>query len=210
VKKIGILGGTFDPPHFGHIHLALSLLEAHALEEVWWIPVQVSPFKLDWQTVSAFHRIEMLKRALEPFPFFKWLEIETLEPGPSYTVETLRKLKARFPDASFFLLMGEDAAAHFEYWKEPREILHLATLLVGSRENPYLSEVEPRSKGQGMFRTEFPFGPEIKSALQKGWTVIPRIEISATAIRNRLKNGLYCGHLMPAKVLDYIEQHQLY
>lgn len=197
MKKIGVFGGTFDPPHFGHIHLALGLKEAHHLDEVWWIPVQVSPFKQAQKPLSPLHRVEMLGLALESLPYFKVKDIEAASPGPSYTVDTLRKLKIAHPEAVLYLLMGQDAAAHFEYWKEPEEILKLASPLVGTRENV--------DRGTLSFSSL-----AVEKALREGLTLLPNLEISATTIRNRLKSSLYCGHLVPAKVLDYIERHHLY
>lgn len=182
MKQIGVYGGTFDPVHFGHIQLAISLFEQGGLDEIFWIPANINPLKSD-SPVSADHRLQMLKIALEMLPFFKILDIELKREGPSYTIDTLRLLKKEYPDAKLRLILGDDTLKKFSQWKDPEEIVRLAPPLIGAR---FLEE------------THF----------QKIRT--PLFEISATDIRDRLSRGLYCGHLVPAKVLDYIASNRLY
>lgn len=194
--RIGILGGSFDPVHFGHIQLAKSLMEIHHLDQVLWIPVKINPLKIK-APVADFHRLAMLKMAIEGFPAFKIQTIEMERPDASYTIDTLRFLKEKFPDDQLYLLLGDDVLSHFMQWKEPLEIVTLAPPLVGARtslENPYFANL-----------TE-----EIRPYFQKGWTKTLILEISSTQIRDRLKKGLDCSHLVPAKVLDYIALHGLY
>jgi nicotinate-nucleotide adenylyltransferase len=191
-KKIGIFGGTFDPIHFGHLGLAVSLLELRGLNEIWWIPAQINPLKTEDPT-SSKHRLEMVKIGLEGVPQSKVVDIEIENKGPSYTVDTLRTLKQLHPDVAFSLILGEDTLPHFMEWKHPAEILQLASPLIGTRLFP---EVVKKN-----------FPAEMQRRFREGWTKTPLMEISATEIRDRLKNHLYCGHLVPAKVLDYITRH---
>lgn len=194
--RVGIFGGTFDPLHWGHFHLAISLLEKHNLDQVWWIPVQINPFK-ESQPVSAKDRLAMLKLGLEGISAFKVMDLEMNRPGPSYTIDTLRELHRAHPEVSFYLLLGDDALAHFDRWKDPEEIIDLAPPLIGARQ--YLN-----------FPSFLSLPQKVLNALEEGWTPLPLMEISATNIRKRLKEKLFCAHLAPAKVLDYIAQHRLY
>lgn len=194
--RVGVLGGSFDPVHFGHLHLAISLAEAHHLDEVWWIPVRMNPLKTE-SVQSPVHRLEMLKLGLQGIPYFKALDLELKREGLSYTIDTLRRLKTQYPKIIWHLLMGDDLLEQFGKWKDPEEIIRLAPPLIGAR---LLKN----------FPSHLPYAKEIMIALQKGWTPIPFIEISATEIRKRLKENKFCGHLVPAKVLDYIANHRLY
>lgn len=196
MKKIGIIGGSFDPIHFGHFHLALSLLEAHSLEEILWIPAKINPLKTK-MPVDDHHRLRMIQLATEDIPFFKISDAEIKRQGASYTIDTLRDLKNERPKDQFYLLLGDDVIPHFMKWKEPEAIIDLATILIGVRTDARLPDLD-----------HLPM--EIKKSFEKGWTPIPILDISSTNLRKRLKDNLLCSHLMPAKVLDYIAAHHLY
>ena len=151
---IGLYGGSFDPIHNGHLNVAIGMMEAHNLDEIWFCPAMLN------------------KR-----------------PGPSYTIDTLDSLKGKLA-----LIIGEDSAKDFHLWRSPEKILARSEILVASRGK----------------RAPFTGSPEIVTALNKGLTEIRLMEISSTEVRERLRNGKYCGHLVPTKVLDYITKHQLY
>lgn len=195
-RRVGVLGGSFDPVHFGHLHLAIALFEGHGLDEVWWIPVQKSPLKSS-PIASSSHRAKMVRLAIEEIPSFKLLEIELVREGPSFTVDTLRQLKAEHSDIQFHLLLGDDVLSHFDRWKEPCEIVELAPPLIGARQS-------------AAFPAPSSLDKKLIEALRLGWTPVPLVEISATDVRRRLREGLFCGHLVPAKVLDYIHSYRLY
>lgn len=201
-KVIGIYGGSFNPPHLGHLNLATEMLEAHHLHEVWFCPTGFHPQKKDPVTVSAEHRLNMLKLAIEEEPRFHISEIEVNRKGPSYTIDTLKDLIERegkkHDPYTFALILGEDAARGFATWKEPEEIIKYVKLLVGRRGESG-KEMEPL---QGT--------PEIVAALLKGWTPTRMMDISSREIRHRLLNKKYCYHLLPTKVIDYINKNQLY
>lgn len=192
--KIGLYGGSFDPLHFGHLNLAIELKEKWELDEVWFCPAKISPFKTHLAPVDPAHRIEMLKCAIGDIPGFSLLDIEVKREGPSYTVDTLLDLRRQFPQHRFYLLMGEDVLPKFFKWHKPDEIVTLATMLVGQRDGA----------------AEILGDPEIQKALKKGMTKTRVMDISSTEIRERLKKRDYCGHLIPAKTLDYIYQNDLY
>lgn len=194
---IGIFGGTFDPPHLGHIQLAIQLLERHSLKEIWFCPASTNPFKRETQVASAAHRYAMLELALEDVPHCSVSTIELQRQGISYTVDTLRELKQQHPSEEFALILGSDGMEGFMAWHQPHEIVSLAHLLIGTRSN---------QKPPECLRAF----PDIWYAVTEGWTPIPQFDISSTEIRHRLNQKHYCGHLLPAKVLDYIIKNQLY
>jgi nicotinate-nucleotide adenylyltransferase len=196
-KKIGVYGGTFDPIHLGHINLALEMLEKRGLDEVWFCPAAINPFKQFEESTPANHRLEMVNRAIASIPQFKVIPNEIEKKTVSYTVDTLRTLTSERKDCHFFLILGEDAVPGFFRWKEPEEIIRLSTLLVGSRfsQNPLNFSEE---------------NPEIHKAIISGWTQTRLMDIAATDIRSRLKNHLYCVHLLPKEVLDYLTEFGLY
>lgn len=191
MTDFGLFGGTFDPIHFGHIHLALELAERHNLAGVFFCPAAVNPEKTDSVPQAGLEdRLNMVNLAIEAIPSFSLLTWECHQPPPSYTVDTLRKLHDSFPEVHWKLLLGFDSAINLEKWKEPNEILKLATPLIGARS-----------------------GFDDENLLKKNKIVlnqIPLLGISSTMIRQRLKQKLYCGHLIPQKVMDYIFLHNLY
>lgn len=188
MKKIGFYGGTFDPIHVGHLFLALQLAEYHRLDRVLICPAFCSPFKKNHApTASAEHRLHMVRLAVQDISCMEVLSNEVEDKKVSYTIDTIRSL----PPAKYHLLLSEESAASFTEWKEAEELARLAPPLIGCR------------KG------EFSL-PEQILLLKKGLTPTKSMEISSTEIRERLKNRLYCGHLVPAKALDYIERNQLY
>jgi nicotinate-nucleotide adenylyltransferase len=144
MKKIGFFGGSFDPIHFGHLHLAIDMLEKHGLDEVLFCPAFCSPFKIDRPPIaSGEERLQMLKLVLADIPQFRVTPIEIERHQPSYTVETLRKL----PKAEYRLILTKESAATFTKWKEPEEIKRLAPLLIGERAFPISSsEIRERLK----------------------------------------------------------------
>lgn len=195
MTKIGLLGGTFDPIHFGHINLAFELMEKWGLDKIWFIPARHNPLKGHSTPVAEQHRLMMLKLAIQGIP---QLEIQTCElerTTPSYTVDTIRQLLASNHHHQFFLLLGEDLISSFLSWKEPREIVQLVPVLVGSRALGKECHIDD---------------PIVDEAFSAGWTKTRLLDISGTEIRRRVAVGLYCGHLVPASVLDYISVHKLY
>lgn len=201
-KKIGIYGGSFDPIHHGHINLAVEMIEAHQLDEVQFCPSFINPNKIRGSAASANQRLDMLNLAIADEPKFRVLDLELCREGPSYTIDTLHELmasQAGRPDPDhFFLIIGDDAAQHFYRWRQPEEIVKLATLLVGRRS---LSSACNDLKGSS--------APLIE-AVHKGLTLTRILEISSSEIRKRLAKRQYCGHLVHSKVLDYIRLHHLY
>lgn len=196
-KLIGFFGGTFDPPHFGHLQLAREMQKIYGLDEIWFCPAKINPFKEKSPPVSGENRVKMLRLIAPEIPDSKIITIELEKEGLSYTIDTLKTLTSTFEKYRFRLILGEDAALDFSKWKDPLQIIELAPPLVGARSS-----------------LDFPKNIEgdkpILEALQKGWTPINFLEISSTEVRKRLKKGLDCSHFLPAKVLDFIMKNHLY
>ena len=194
--KIGFFGGTFDPIHFGHINLAIQLLESHRLDQVLFCPAGQSPFKEHRPPIaSSEDRLSMVQLAIEDIPAFHLCKIEVFRSGLSYTIDTLRTLKESLsPNTQLYILLSADVLSSFHQWKEPQGIIQLASPLIGSRCNHPI--VVPPSS--------------VRAALLEGLTETRQFEISSTEIRERLSKKLYCGHLLPHKVLSYINKHSLY
>lgn len=195
MKRVGLFGGTFDPIHLGHLNLALELQEVHNLDEVLFCPAALSPFKeATPPAVSPQDRYKLVELALEGFPRFRITPLEVDRGGISYTIDTVAALMASHPDTRFNLLLSEEAAVHFPQWKEAERLAELAPPLVGSRRG---------------YTPRFP-QTAVGRALQEGVTPTRVFEISSTEVRDRLRQKLPCGHLIPAKSLDRILLHSLY
>lgn len=197
--RIGVFGGTFDPIHWGHLALAIDLAEAHRLDEVWVMPSSANPHKDENPATDAAHRLNMVEIAVKDVPRLVCSDLEVVRGGTSYTIDTLRALDATRTTSArqFFLLLGDDAAGSLPKWHEPEKIVQMVPLLVGRRQVKF-----DITALQGY--------PSIFKAVQKGLTPTSLLEISATQIRERIRKGLYCGHLVPGPVLEYIKQHRLY
>jgi len=194
LTKVGLFGGTFDPIHIGHLNLAVELLERCGLDEVWFCPAQISPHRQDHQAASAEHRKAMVQLAIEGHPKFRLLTVELDRDGVSYTYDTVKELSSQVPQ--LYLLMGADHLHSFHRWHRAEEILDLATPLIGSRSVDALSDIP---------------GPEnLVARLQAGVVETPVFDVCATDLRDRIKNKVYCEHLVHQKVLDYIYNNGLY
>lgn len=195
MKKIGYYGGSFDPIHFGHINLALEMAEIHGLDSVLFCPANINPHKQrDLIPVTSSQRLKMVELAIEDIPHFKCIDLEIKRGGISYTVDTLKELKSKFKEDQLFLILGLDSAIDFPNWKNPDEILTLATPLIGCREtNQENSDLCNHL-----------------NLLKKNLTNTSLLDISSTEIRQRISQGKYIRHLVPSKVVDYIYENQLY
>lgn len=195
-QVFGFLGGTFDPIHYGHLNLALEIFERYELNRVFFCPSNHSPGKTQKPFASPAHRLAMVRLAIEPIPAFSLIDLELQRPGPSYTFETIRRLKAQYPEVHFRLILGEDLLQELANWKEIEQLLQLAPPIIGTRH-------------QKLPPTLLPLPPFLEK-IEEGLTLIPLLDISSSEVRERLKKSRYCGHLLPVKVLDYIQQNHLY
>lgn len=191
-KQIGIFGGSFNPPHIGHLMLAEWLGEAANLDEVWWMPVATPPHKVLAGSVSGEIRLNMVAAAIADNPRFRSCDFEVRKGEVSYTVETLRAFNERYPDVWFSLIIGGDSLQQFHTWRLYPEILQRARLLVYNRVGTDFSEVHPEIMANA---TLFP---------------APLIELSSTAIRERIQQGLSIRYQVPEGVHEIISSECLY
>lgn len=199
MKKIGIMGGTFNPIHLGHLEIAKRALEQFALHEVLFVPSGV-PYMKDLDTVlPAETRCEMTRLAIRNMPSFSLSLIEVDKAKNTYTCETLKDLKDAAPDTTFYFLLGADSLWAIEQWKNPQEIFCRAHVLAAVRNNKSKTDMKKQ-----IAYLEGKFGARI-SILK-----IPAMEVSSTMIRDRVRNNLPIHDLVPEAVENYIYDHKLY
>jgi nicotinate-nucleotide adenylyltransferase len=213
-KAIGILGGTFDPIHYGHLRLAEEMLELAGLQQIRFIPTGTPPHRTAPQ-VSAQHRSAMVQLAIADQPAFVLDEREVRRNALCYTVDTLRELRAELGAAQpLCLLMGGDAFLQLHTWHEWEQLFELAHIVVGYRPGFTIEErihtALPELRRHYLQRSctvealsQQPAGGIVELA-------IPKLEISATLIRSRVAENRSIRYLLPNAVADYIHQHHLY
>jgi nicotinate-nucleotide adenylyltransferase len=187
--RIGLFGGTFDPPHLGHLVVAQDAWSALGLERVRFMPAGVPPHKTGAPVTVAAVRRAMLEAAIDGDPRFEVEDAELRRAGRSYTVDTLRALRAAEPAAELVLLLGADQYAEFETWRSPEEIRRLARVAVLTRDGSRRGD-----EGDGSVE----------------WVCVTRVDISSTAIRRRCRAGEPIRYLVPAGVAALIDAHGLY
>jgi nicotinate-nucleotide adenylyltransferase len=219
-QKSGILGGTFDPVHLGHLGLARDVLETMHLDRVWFIPAWRSPHKPDRVLAGADHRLNMLKEALAPFPKFQISEIELRQKEISYTINTLTALHQRHPGQDWYLILGMDTFRNFASWKQVREILHKVHLVIVTRPG-YPDGSTPTALPSLM--KNLPVTYQLDRAADGTQTFLSRetektmvfcgiepLDISSSNIRSRIKARLSVKKMLPPEVERYIMTHLLY
>lgn len=196
--KYGILGGTFDPPHNGHLKIAAAARSALGLAQIVFIPAGQPPHKLDDPVSPAATRLAMLELALARHPDFVISRLELLRAGPSYTVDTLRELHQTLgDDAEIYFIMGMDSLQNFHTWHQPQEIVKLCKLAVLRRPgfDVDLDTLEKQVPGVTASVVIIP-GPEF--------------DISASEIRARVRRGESIRGLVPPAVAAFIKTNRLY
>lgn len=186
-KKIALFGGTFDPVHLGHIHLATLAKEALELDEVRFLPCRISPHKEGSQPASGEDRCEMLRLATEDVPWAVVDDFELHQPSPSYSFQTAKAMAARFPDARLFWIMGGDQWNSLPHWKNPDRLAELVEFVVLSRGEP----IKPL-KGYRLH------------------VVDGRHHASATKIREAIESGESTHPWLDARVAAWIARRKLY
>lgn len=189
--RIGVFGGTFDPIHYAHLLLPEQCREQARLDRVLFVPAARPPHKPEGAEAAFHHRVEMLELAIAGYPVFQVDAMEKDRPGLSYTVDTLRILRDRHPDAELFLLVGSDCLPYLPTWHQPEQIAELATLLVVARPSCPLPLQAPE-----------PFRIQIVQ--------MPQIEIASRDLRRRVSEGRSIRYFVPRAVECYIETHRLY
>jgi nicotinate-nucleotide adenylyltransferase len=203
--NIGILGGTFNPIHTGHLILANEARTKLGLQEVLFVPAGEPWLKEDRDITTAVHRVEMVRRAIADNHYFRLCTLEVERPGPSYTVDTLTVLQEQWGgEASLFFILGRDTLDELPLWKEPKKLVQLCRLVVVPR--PVLNKVEG-SGSKDLKHLEKAIPGLLDNVIQLD---TPVIGISSTEIRQRLAQGLPIRYLVPAEVEKYIREHGIY
>jgi nicotinate-nucleotide adenylyltransferase len=187
--RLGVYGGTFDPPHLGHLLPVLDAAEQLDLDGVRYVPASVQPLKVGRATASPADRLVMTERLVQGIPGFSVDPAEIDRPGLSYTVDTLAGLAQANPGVELFLLLGADAYALFDQWREPERIRTLATIVVMVRGAPALPP--PSMPGVQVLQSR-------------------RVDISSTELRARVRDGRTIRGFVPDAVADYIAERRLY
>lgn len=200
MKTIGIMGGTFDPPHFGHLYAARAAYEAARLDHILFIPTGTPAYKTSEGSVTdKEHRCGMLQRLLEGEAWCTMSRMECEREGNTYTADTLLELTGKNPDIQYELIVGSDSLKAMAHWYHPEIILRLAGIIVLLRDQDTRETLAATVK-----RYQEEYGAGIR--------LLPfeKQEISSTQIRQRVKNGEKLTGLVPEDVEQYIKEHGLY
>lgn len=199
LKRTGILGGTFDPPHQGHLEIARQAQTQAGLDRVIFIPAAQPRLKSAQPHANPQHRLAMLRLATDNAPNFEVSDIELRRPGPTQTVATLRQLRQQTGhDTELYFILGLDVLSRFHQWIEPQEITQLARLIAVSRPG-YAKFDWPKFYAQN---------PHAAGRIECLTT--PPIDLSASQLRRRLANGQPIANLIPPAVEQYIQKNGLY
>jgi nicotinate-nucleotide adenylyltransferase len=190
-KRIGIFGGTFNPPHLGHLIVAEHVLSMLSLDTIYFVPSFISPHKRGGEETLASHRLKMVRLAIRKNKIFACSDLEIKQKDTSYTYRTVESFHKIFSSSRLFLLIGADNYMEFSTWKYPDRICDKATLLVMSR-----TAHAPAARTQFAGAAKF--------------VDVPDIEISSTEIRNRIRQGRSIRYLVPELVHRYILEHGIY
>jgi nicotinate-nucleotide adenylyltransferase len=199
VARVGILGGTFNPPHVAHLVCASEAAAQLRLDRVLLTPVNVPPHKQTRKDPGAGERLELCRRAAAGDERLDVCELEVARGGPSYTVDTLRELRELLPDDELVFILGGDIALGLPSWREPEAVLELATLAVVERADAVRGDIEQCLREA--------FGDAAKPV---EFFDMPRIDVSSSEIRTRVAEGRPIRYLVPDAVLERIERSGLY
>ena len=200
MRRIGIMGGTFNPVHMAHLLLAEHALEQFALDKIMFLPSRQPAYKAKADLLPDNIRLELLKLAIAEHPDFYVSDLELKRDGNTYTADTMLELKQLQPDTEFYFIVGGDSLFKFEHWHRPDIILENAHLLATTRgtDNRTAQAELIRQKAEELNQK---FGADIQVFHT------PLMEISSTDIRNRLKEGRSIRYLVPEAVRKYLTEH---
>lgn len=192
--KICLFGGTFDPPHIGHLLIAQTICEAEEFDKIVFVPAYQAPHKSPERTTSVAHRIAMLRLAIAENPHFELSDIEIRRGGVSYSMDTIRELKKtlNLEKTNLYFLIGSDSLQEFHTWHKPDKILTESNVIVALRPGFNPTDVSARILHK------------VKIAN------IPRFEVSSTTIRQRWRDDKTIRYMVTQQVWEYINEHNLY
>ncbi len=195
--RLGILGGTFNPPHLGHLICAQEAYLQLGLDRVLLMPARMPPHKTVDEEPGPEHRLELCRLAVNGDQRFAVSDLEMKRDGPSYTVDTLEELHSQDPDTEMFLIVGGDVAAGLPQWHEPERVLSLATLAIAKRRGT------PRASIEEALGT-------LRGGDRACFFHMPRVAFSSTMVRDRVRSGQSIRYIVPDGVDHYINEHGLY
>jgi nicotinate-nucleotide adenylyltransferase len=198
VPWLGVLGGTFNPPHIGHIAVARAARAQLGLDRVLLMPANRNPFKETEPDPGPRHRLEMCRLAAAGEPGIEACGLEIERGGASFTVDTLRAIHASHPDAALTFILGADTATSVPSWREPAELVRLAELAVAARGGAARKQVENA------------LAPLAEAGLRVRFLEMPEVDVSASEVRRRIAAGEPIAGLVGAAVSGYIAEHGLY
>jgi len=200
VKVIGIMGGTFNPIHYGHLIMCEGIREEFGLEKILIIPARIPPHKTDMAIAEAYDRLKMVRLAVADNPYFEASDMELRREGSSYTVDTLMELRKIYAEQKrLFLIMGADSLVQIETWKNYEDIFRLAEIIVAPRPDTQEKYLE-----NTIIKLVSQFGARIMKYSGKA------LDFSSTDIRERVAKGLSIKYLVPPAVEAYIYRNGLY
>ena len=200
MKRIGIMGGTFDPVHNGHLLLGKQAYEEYGLDEIWYMPSHIPPHKKDRKITDSEDRIEMLQLALKDMSFCQVSDFEMKREGNTYTAHTLALLKEEYPECEFYFIIGADSLFQIEKWYHPEKVMALTTLMVSGRDYP---QAERTFDEQIAYLTE-KYGAKIYKLHND------EVDIASADIRKCIDEGEDIAKVVPEAVAQYIKEHGLY
>jgi nicotinate-nucleotide adenylyltransferase len=195
--QVGILGGTFNPPHLGHLVCGQEAYLQLQLDRVMFMPARIPPHKPVEHEPGVAHRLELCRLAVQGDERFIVSDLELSRPGPSYTVDTLDELNSSEPNNELFLIVGGDVAAGLPQWREPERVLALATLAVARRRGTAWASVESALRG-------------LRGGERARFFRMPQIGVSSTIVRERVRAKQPIRYIVPDQVAEYIARHRLY
>jgi nicotinate-nucleotide adenylyltransferase len=195
--QVGILGGTFNPPHLGHLVCAQEAYLQLQLDRVMLMPARIPPHKPVEHEPGVAHRLQLCRLAVQGDDRFSVSDLELSRPGPSYTVDTLDELNSSEPNNELFLIVGGDVAAGLPQWREPERVLGLATLAVARRRGTAWASVESALRG-------------LRGGERARLFRMPQIGVSSTIVRERVRAQQPIRYIVPDQVAEYIARHRLY
>ena len=190
--RLGIFGGTFDPPHLGHLVVAGDVWETLGLDRLFFVPARLPPHRTGEMLTDPSIRLEMVREAVRGDPRFAASDVEVTREGPSFTVDTLRHFRDRHAEARLFVILGVDQFARIATWHEADRVVRLARMVVFARGGERPSEVDPGMDADYRF------------------VAVTRIDISSSEVRNRVGAGRSIRHLVPGGVGRIIGREGLY
>lgn len=236
MQRLAIFGGTFNPPHVGHLKIAEAAEKQYALDQVLWVPSYASPHRVSTPLPDFSHRVAMVNRAIAPYPRFKVSAIEQYLPSPSYAVDMFEALQSRYPEAQWFYIIGLDAFQRLPLWHRHADLIPRCTWLIAPRIAPavpshhaaptealHLNQIEatqlqvdsPEKQPAVVQAREM--AEQVSQYLStEGVTIcwqllnVPFLLVSSSLIRQRWGDRLPIDTFVPPTVLEYLQTHKLY